>query len=129
MCYPAQIELTRMPSELPKSLSIALDAKHIQAVENWWNQLTDVEQRDFIETASSESSVAFEPLSALGPTDDREPNEWYEYVVNQDVRFYVDVANGKQTSHGWLTSFTINAIGNAADAQFVSHVLSRPDRK
>jgi hypothetical protein len=115
-----------MPSDLPESLSIALDAKHLQSIEAWWNQLTDVEQRDFIGTASTEPELVFEPLPATAESDDGEPNEWYEYVVNQDVRFYLDVANGEQTSHGWLTKFTMTPIGLSADAQIVSHILSRP---
>ena len=35
--------------------------------------------------------------------------------VNQDVRFYVDVANGVQTGHGWMCGFTMLPVDLAAD--------------
>ena len=118
----------RMNSDLPESLTIALDARHLNQVDAWWSQLTESERLDFLSLANSASQATFESMESTTQDDD-ETNDWFEYVVNQDVRFYFDTANGQQTSHGWMSNFTMTPIGLAADAQVISHVLSRPKRK
>lgn len=116
-----------MNSNLPESLAIALDARHLQQVESWWNQLDESERLEFINLASTEPNAIFEPLNST-EQEDAETNDWFEYVVNRDARFYFDAVNGQQTSHGWLSNFTMMPIGLAADAHVISHVLSRPQK-
>lgn len=117
-----------MPIKIPQSLTIALNEQHLEVVKNWWASLSDADQNDFVATAVENPLDIFEPLSAAFPPAETEPNDWFEYIVNQDVRFYLDIKNGAQTSHGWLTNFTISPIPLGTNGKVISHVLSRPKK-
>lgn len=112
---------------VPESLLIALDKRHQDAVLDWWTQLSNEERNEFLEVAA----LAPEQISALisdnSDIDDEEPNEWYEYIVNQDVRFYFDRSNPQGNYN--IVSPIMTPIGNAAEIEVVSHLLTTPSRR
>lgn len=117
-----------MSAPLPESLVIALEARHIAAVERWWQGLTSQQQTEFFEVAlrSHSDEPNHTSLGQLDSDDDESPDDWYEYVVNQDARFYFDRANGEQTFHGYVVYPVISALSVAEDVEVVSHILRRP---
>jgi hypothetical protein len=108
-------------------LVIALDEKHIPAVELWWQGLTEEQRTAIFEVCiSCEPEQPNENLPDDPEADEGEPqNDWYEYVVNQDARFYFDRSIGERTSHGNIVYPTLSAVSAAADVAMVSHILKR----
>lgn len=116
-----------MSKPLPDSLIVAIDPEQVPVVARWWSDLSSDQQRDVFELLSREanSGVVDETEPHQDERTSESPDDWYEYVVNQDARFYFDCANGVQTSHGYLVSGMISAVSAAADAEYVSHILTR----
>ncbi len=120
-----------MPSQrsnensVPDFLVVAVEDRHVAAVTEWWNGLTDVQRHELLDDATNQPNNIATQTDLEQSLDDEEPNEWYEYVVNQDMRFYFDRHNGCQTSHGYIVYPMLSAISAAADANVISHVLKR----
>ena len=109
---------------VPQSLLVAIEARHVTEVTRWWDGLTAEEQHELLDDAANQPSqiatqTDFEELEA------EEPNAWYAYIVNQEMRFYFDRPNGCQTSHGYIVYPMLTAISAAADANVVSYLLTR----
>ena len=79
---------SRVP--IPPSLAIAINESDVSAISSWWNELTIEQQLEFLALANLEpESIATHVY--VDPSDKVESeNDWYEYVVNQDMRFYFD---------------------------------------
>ena len=116
-----------MSKPLPDSLIVAMDADQVPVVELWWSNLSSDQQRDVFDLLSHEANcgIVDEIEPNEGESKAESPDDWCEYVVNQDARFYFDCSNGVQSSHGYLVSGMISAVSAAADAEYVSHILTR----
>ncbi len=113
-------------ASIPQSLLIAVSEKQIAAIDDWWNGLTASQREEFVDAAVNKPVAELESLSVHATEEHAIPqNDWYEYVVNQDARFYFDRSNGVQTSHGFKISSTIATLSIATDVKLVSHILSR----
>ena len=110
---------------LPDSLVVAIDERHLAAVAEWWNDLTDDQRHELLDDATNRPESIANQTDLDQAFDDDVSNEWYEYVVNHEMRFYFDMHNGCQTSHGYMVSPMLSAISASADAKIVSHILSR----
>jgi hypothetical protein len=110
---------------LPQSLVVAVEESQVAAVVAWWNGLTETQRHELLDDATNQPDNIANQTDIGCSSDHDEPNEWYEYVVNQDMRFYFDRHNGCQTSHGFIVYPMLSAISAAADANIVSHVLKR----
>lgn len=114
--------------QVPQSLLIALDECHYSTVINWWASLTENEQTAFLEVATlAPEQIAESTAVEDGELEDGAVSEWYEYIVNQDVRFYFDRSN-PQGSHQVVYPI-MTPISNAADVQVLSHLLTNPRRQ
>jgi hypothetical protein len=114
---------TVMKPDIPESLMIAVESRHYEVVRDWWHDLSDDQRAEFLAIAvlrpeEISQSVAAEDES---PLDD--VNEWYEYLVNQDVRFYFDRSN-PQGDYNLLCP-TLAPASSAADADVVRQLLTR----
>lgn len=118
-------------STIPNSLMIALDKRHHNCVVEWWATLTEKERAEFLEVAASSPADRFQPVSPFNSDSDfdseEEPNEWYEYLVNQDVRFYFDRSDPQGNYN--IVYPIISPISTAADIEVVSHLLTNPRRQ
>lgn len=117
---------------IPESLTIAVEKRHHRKVIDWWSRLTDGDRADFLTVASlSPEQIATQPqaVDADADTDagDDEPSEWYEYIVNQDVRFYFDRSDPQGNYN--IVSPILTPISNVADIEVVSHLLTNPRRQ
>ncbi|QDU57902.1 hypothetical protein [Aeoliella mucimassa] len=118
---------SRLP--VPESLAIAVDDHDRAAIERWWNELTAAQQAEFLEVATYEPDrIATRVDTTVGEGADPY-DEWYEYLVNQDLRFYFDRS---QPIGSYNVVFPIlQPLSVAADIKVVSHLLTRgvnPDR-
>lgn len=113
---------------LPESLVISLDKRHSDSVVEWWEGLTDEERREFLEIAALTPSRIASPVAAeCSEADDETPNEWYEYIINQDVRFYFDRSDPQGNYN--IVYPIMTPISIAADVEVVSHLLTNPRRR
>ena len=112
---------------IPDTLLIAVDDTFTADIQCWWNELTTAQQNDFLEIAH------FEPETIAAPFDsnveESETNEWFEYIVNQDLRFYFDRSDPPENpGQHQLVYPIIRPISCAADVKVVSHLLYSPRR-
>ncbi|TWT73083.1 hypothetical protein [Allorhodopirellula solitaria] len=113
---------------LPESLVISLDNQHNDAVVEWWRTLTNEERGEFLDIAALTPSKIADPVPAeCSEVDDGTPNEWYEYIINQDARFYFDRSDPQGNYN--LVYPIVTPISNAADIEVVSHLLTNPRRR
>ena len=116
-------------SEVPESLLVALDKRYQDEVRNWWEALSESQQIDFLSVARDSPNRIASPLDMDELNDDERANDWYEYVVNQDARFYYD--RSQPPDPGTLHHIVypiIAPVSNAADVQVVSYLLTTPRR-
>ena len=116
-------------NSVPESLMVAVEKRYKADIQQWWESLTDEQRMEFMAIAclSPEKIAKPRELEAVN-SDDDEVNEWYEYVVNQDVRFYFDrsqAPNPKDTGHSIVFPI-IAPVSNAAEIEVVSHLLTNP---
>ncbi|MBD3674152.1 MAG: hypothetical protein HUJ26_11575 [Planctomycetaceae bacterium] len=124
-----------MPNEhsektpVPDSLLVALEERHVPAVLDWWNGLTESQQREFVVDARNEPDGIATQTNIESSAEEDDPNEWYEYVVNQEMRFYFD--RSRPYSSYNIVEPILAPISAAADIKIVSHLLTvgeNPDR-
>lgn len=113
------------PEPIPNHLIVAIEAQHLAAVTQWWNGLSSADQAQLLNDATNQPEGIASRVEMESLEEGEETNEWYEYVVNQDMRFYFDRHNGEQTSHGFVIYPMLSAVSTAADARVVSHILKR----
>ena len=107
---------------IPESLMIAVDKRHHKDVQEWWARLTDKRRADFLEIAALSPEQISTPLPSNDDESNQdETNEWYEYIVNQDVRFYFDRSDPQGNYN--IVHPIMTPISNAADIEVVSHLL------
>jgi hypothetical protein len=114
--------VTTMEADVPESLLIEVESRHHEAVRAWWHALSDDQRAAFSAAAFMESEEIFNCI----PTEDEpdfEANEWYEYLVNQDLRFYFDRAHPQGNYN--VVYPIIAPISSASDVAVVSHLLKR----
>ena len=120
--------MTNKHQPAPESLTIAVDKRHHRTVLDWWARLTDEQRADFLEVATLSPEQIAAPLnSADADVGDEEPDEWYEYIVNHDVRFYFDRSDPQGNYN--IVYPIMTPISNAADIEVVSHLLTNPRRQ
>lgn len=114
----------QLPHEtpVPDSLVVALDERHVPAVIDWWNRLTADQQREFLDDATHEADHIATQAHTEFLADDDDPNEWYEYVVNQDMRFYFD--RSRPVGNYNIVYPICTPISASADIKIVSHLLT-----
>ena len=115
-------------ASIPESLVVAIDDRDVDAVTQWWEDLSDEQRQSLLDDAMHRPDTIATQAVLPDASDDEQVDEWYEYVVNQDMRFYFDCHNGQQTSHGYLVHPFLAAISAAADTRVVSHILTRKRR-
>lgn len=114
---------------VPDSLVVALEERHLPAVIEWWNGLTETQQREFVDEAKNEPDEIATQTNTEPSDEDDDPNEWYEYIVNQEMRFYFD--RSRPYSHYNIVEPILAPISTSADIKIVSHLLTvgeNPDR-
>lgn len=114
---------------VPVSLVVTLEERHVPAVIEWWNGLTENQQREFVDEAKNEPDEIATQTNTESSEDDDEPNEWYEYIVNQEMRFYFD--RSRPYSNYNIVEPILAPISTSADIKIVSHLLTvgeNPDR-
>jgi hypothetical protein len=114
-----------MESDVPESLMIALESRHHDAVRAWWHALSDDQRADFLTVAVLAPDEIAHAISPEEEQDIEEANDWYEYLVNQDVRFYFDRSHPQGNYN--MAYPIIAPICSASDARVVSHLLTRSD--
>jgi hypothetical protein len=114
-----------MRDPVPNHLVVAIEEQYLAAVTDWWNSLSSADQSQLLDDATNQPKDIASRVEIESLDDRDETNEWYEYVVNQDMRFYFDRHNGEQTSHGYRIYPMLTAVSTAADASVVSHILKR----
>lgn len=81
--------------ELPADLRLALSESEYETVQRWWKSLTAEQQRDYGDV-SQMSEEDFATLADIhGAADQSEPDPYYDYLVNHELRlvgFVDDVA-------------------------------------
>jgi len=121
--------VTTPDSFAPPSLMVAVEKQHHAAVHEWWRGLSDGEQAEFLEVLAANPEQICTPITPEDLEMDEAPDdwgEWYEYIVNQDARFYYDRSNPTGTYN--IVYPIISPISNAADIEVVNHLLFNPKR-
>lgn len=121
--------VTAPESFAPAALMVALEKQHHAAVHEWWRSLSDDTQAEFLEVLAANPEHLCTPVTPEDLEFDETPDdwgEWYEYIVNQDARFYYDRSNPIGTYN--IVYPIISPISNAADIEVVNHLLSNPKR-
>jgi hypothetical protein len=112
-----------MKRDVPESLMIAVEPGHREAVRSWWHALSDEQRAEFVAVASMTPEEISSPVVPEDEQEVEDANEWYEYLVNQDVRFYFDRSNPQGTYN--VVDPIIAPISSASDASVISHLLTR----
>lgn len=117
-----------MDSDVPDSLRIVCDSRHGEAIEEWWQSLSDEDRSEFL-------AIANLPSESLGNqvdqgNEEEEMNDgtddWYEYIVNHDVRFYLDRSDPQGNYN--LVDSVIAPLDAASDAFELRHLHRNPDK-
>ena len=115
---------------VPESLLVSVDQRSKHAIELWWESLTADQRSEFLQIASFAPETIARPLDLDDLGGDKEPNEWFEYVVNQDLRFYFDRSDPPENdAHHHVVYPIMVPISTAAEIEVVNHLLYSPRRE
>ena len=117
-----------MNSELPSCLAVACEDQHLDDVHRWWDSLQEEARAEFLATAVLAPESIGTVVSSSATDEPSEYDEWYEYIVNQDVRFYFDRSKPQGDGFFKIVYPTIVPISASADAFVVSQLLTRPKK-
>lgn len=107
---------------------IACNGEHLDEVHRWWESLTEDARAEFLSMATITPESLGTAVTSGNDEDADEHSEWYEYIVNQDVRFYYDRSNPQGDGFFKIVYPIISPVSSSADAFVVSRLLTRPDR-